>query len=261
MKCFMNFCRLIKCAFKIRICATIYFNFHYLPFNVAVKMPVILHHKSKFIMGKGAKVIVNPATKGKINIGVQHASFSHKGTNTIIKNQGVIVFHGGNIKVRAGSIIKVSGLFELYGRTILGESSKVVCQHKIVISEDAWFAHECQIFDTNFHYLKELDSELIKPITNPIFIGRGCWIGNRCSIMSGTVLSDYTIVASNSLTNKDYTTIIESYSMIAGLPAKFIRKGIMRYSLVEGVIERELKRREFELNRKKNRGKFYGQEV
>ena len=58
------------------------------------------------------------------------------------------------------------------------------------------------------------------------------WFGNRCNIMKGTITPNNTIVASNSLCNKDYSDIPE-YSLLAGSPAKLKNKGIKR--LFEGI--------------------------
>ena len=44
--------------------------------------------------------------------------------------------------------------------------------------------------------------------------------------MKGTKTPDYTIVASNSLCNKDYTKEITSESIIGGTPAKLITKNL-----------------------------------
>lgn len=58
-------------------------------------------------------------------------------------------------------------------------------------------------------------------------IGNYCWIGNRCTISPGTILPDYTTVTSNSVVNKDFSSL-PAYPTIGGVPAKFIREGWTR---------------------------------
>lgn len=81
--------------------------------------------------------------------------------------------------------------------------------------------------DTAFHYVENLLDGDIKPLTSPIVLGNNIWIGNRTTIAKGTELPDYTIVASNSLVNKDFSSIGEN-CLIAGLPAKLKQQNIRR---------------------------------
>ena len=59
-------------------------------------------------------------------------------------------------------------------------------------------------------------------MSKPVSIGNFSWIGNRSTIGPGAKLPDYTIVASNSFVNKDFS------SLIGGIPAKLIREGWTR---------------------------------
>ena len=60
-----------------------------------------------------------------------------------------------------------------------------------------------------------------------IEIGDYCWISNNCTIMPGTVIPPYTIVASHSMVNKDFSHL-EKYSVIGGMPARFLKSGVAR---------------------------------
>lgn len=44
-----------------------------------------------------------------------------------------------------------------------------------------------------------------KRLTRPIVIHDNVWIGNRFTIAKGTILPSYSIVVSNSMTNKDFS--------------------------------------------------------
>lgn len=101
----------------------------------------------------------------------------------------------------------------IYGKIVFGGNSRI-----------SW---DCQIMDTAFHYVENLLDGDIKPLTSPIVLGNNIWIGNRTTIAKGTVLPDYTIVASNSLVNKDFSSIGEN-CLIAGLPAKLKQQNIRR---------------------------------
>lgn len=50
-------------------------------------------------------------------------------------------------------------------------------------------------------------------------IGKDCWIGQRAIIMAGITIGDGAIVAAGAIVTKD----VESYSIVAGIPAKRIK--------------------------------------
>lgn len=52
-------------------------------------------------------------------------------------------------------------------------------------------------------------------------LGNYCWIGMNSSILPGTDLGDFTVVGAGSVVNKSFP---EGYCVIAGSPAKVIRK-------------------------------------
>ena len=79
------------------------------------------------------------------------------------------------------------------------------------------------MFDTNFHYLKNTKDNTYIDKLGSITLGKNNWIGNRTSIMKNTCTPDYTIVASNSICNKDYVkSNVKPESVIGGCPAELI---------------------------------------
>ena len=71
----------------------------------------------------------------------------------------------------------------------------------------------------------------------PVVIENNVWVGNGVSIMKGTNLPAYTIVASNSLVNKNFKEMGE-HCMIGGVPAKFITNGVERLLLNDKEIDK-----------------------
>ncbi len=127
----------------------------------------------------------------------------------------------------SGGVLEVNGL-AVFGRDlVLGPRCIIRAHNSIEIGEFVRIAHETQVFDTNFHFTENPEYPGYVPISKPIKIGSYCWIGNRSTIQKGTVLRDYTIVASNSLVGKDYSTI-PIYTIIGGMPAKVLKSNCRR---------------------------------
>ena len=96
------------------------------------------------------------------------------------------------------------------------------CYEEICIGDNTGISWESQIFDTNFHYMLS-STRSVKPINKAVRIGSHCWIGNRVTIMKGTLLPDGAIVASNSFVNKSFSDFFRP--LVAGSPALLIRQG------------------------------------
>jgi acetyltransferase-like isoleucine patch superfamily enzyme len=65
----------------------------------------------------------------------------------------------------------------------------------------------------------EQKSEKFRP-TEPIVIEDNVYIGGNCTIYPGITIGHHSIIAPNSAVNRD----VESYTMVGGVPAKFIKK-------------------------------------
>jgi serine acetyltransferase len=65
------------------------------------------------------------------------------------------------------------------------------------------------------------------PLSGAIIIGNYNYISNRVSLMQNTSTPDYCTIASNTLCNKDYTSLGENI-LIGGIPAKLLKTNITR---------------------------------
>jgi acetyltransferase-like isoleucine patch superfamily enzyme len=182
-------------------------------------------------MLKGAKVTVNELKIGfgSIKIGMQELLFSQRKTRSSIINKGSL-YLGSNISIYCGFCCTITKTGKLYlgNNTKFGSNSKIVCMKEITVCDFTRFAFECLIFDTNFHYIENIEEKNHNQIAKNITINKFCWIGSRTIINSGTILPSNTIVASSSLLNKDYSVLIQENSLLAGIPAKFIKTGVRR---------------------------------
>ena len=70
----------------------------------------------------------------------------------------------------------------------------------------------------------------------PVVLEHNVWVANGVSIMKGTYLPAYTVVASNSLVNKNYSEIGE-HCLIGGVPAKYITNGVERLLIRDSEVD------------------------
>ena len=88
-------------------------------------------------------------------------------------------------------------------------------QTTITIGENTIWAYNVCI-QTGNHDFIDREKYTIKDVV----IGKNCWIGNSVTILPGVVLGDNVTVGANSVVTKSFP----SNSVIAGIPAKLIRK-------------------------------------
>lgn len=145
-----------------------------------------------------------------------------------INNQGKIIFHGSGL-IGTGNKICVGpfGTLEIGALFKITDMCNVGCLNKIFIGTQTWIVQRCQLFDSNYHYVANMNDSTIPTDSAEIYIGRNCWICNTTTVTGGAYLPDFTIVGSNSLVNKNFSEIPER-SLIGGVPAKYISTGFLR---------------------------------
>lgn len=92
----------------------------------------------------------------------------------------------------------------------------------IEIDDNCLIASDVLITSENHGINPELsDSYSNIPLqAKAVHIGKGCWLGEKVSILPGVTLGERCIVAANAVVTKSFP----AYSMIGGVPAKLIMK-------------------------------------
>lgn len=207
------------------IAKTVYFNFHYLPFNQARKLPIRLRHV-RLVKQKGTVVIDTPeVSRGMIEFG------HYKTTNYWCPNKritldlrgGKMVFHGP-ARFGFGTHIRIheQGMLSVGNGTTFASSQNFCVAHKVIIGNFTHIGWDVTMMDNDHHKIYDvIGKTYIKPYA-PIIIGSGCWIGAKSMIMKGTKLPDHTIVSAASVVHGFFR---EENCIISGNPASIVDKG------------------------------------
>lgn len=227
----------IAVFFRIGFLKTLIVNFRLLPFKQAIKLPVVVTRPT-VLESLSGKIHLNvPASFGLIKVGTFNTDFyGWNGDKCMFNINGAVVING-NIQLGVGCKICVDqdALLEIGGNACIGPNVKIICRKHIKFGDNIRIAWDGQIFDTNFHYIKNIEDGSVARREKEVVIGNNNWFGNRCTVMPGTKTNDFFIAASNSLCNKDYTESVPKYSLVAGQPARLIKQNVVR------VLDREEK--------------------
>lgn len=211
--------------------ATFYFNFIFFPFKQAIKFPLFVYGMPKLYCQMGNMACEGECHTGMIrfNMTIPFSPQAAIGDTQIgISGKGKIIFRGP-CAIGTGNRILVGekGILDMGKFTKIMSFCNITAYSRIVIGDYSWIVHRCQVLDTNFHFIANFNKGVIPSIKRPISIGKYCWICNSTTVSGGAVIPNKTIVASNSLVNKDMSDIPEE-AIIGGIPAKIIGTGYRR---------------------------------
>lgn len=216
---------------------TVYINFKMLSFRDAIFFPILICSKTKFRSLKGRIIIEGDIKPCMIRIGDSSRYPVTSTPCTVLTINGEIVFTG-KINFYNGTYVYVAEKAKLKlgtNGTFVGSDVKIICREYIGIGDNVEVSWGTQIYDTSFHYVSYNGCECFK-LTSPITIGNNVWIGNNVTISKGSRLPSNTIVASNSLINRDFSDLGEN-TLLAGVPAVCKISNARR---IYGVEEKEL---------------------
>lgn len=208
---------------------TIYFNFHYLPFKDAVKLPILLY-KPKLLATKG-KIKILPKS-GAIHFGMIRMGFRSVG---IYPNNGITWEQLGGTVIFQGKCSIGNDTYLSFGKTtevVFGDDFANTAGLKLVSSKGITFGQStrlgwgCLCMDTNFHPLYDMEKKIFKKASGKIHIGDFNWFGTECKIMHSVETPERCIFGMNTIVSRGGK--YESYCVHGGSPVRVLSRNVMR---------------------------------
>jgi acetyltransferase-like isoleucine patch superfamily enzyme len=219
---------ILKELWKVNWTKTLYFNFKKFPFDVAKKIPVFFFGKVTFTNISGNIQINHPIKTGMILFGKNYTKNVANAGLLELSVSGQLIFEGhAQFGKDCFLCVEKKGFLSLGNMTTVGANSKIVCEEKILISNNVQFGPDCYVVDSNFHPMIDTVSGKTYKMSEAIVIGNHNFFIAKVSIMPGTKTPNYCTVAIHSLLNKDYTAWGENI-LIGGIPAKILREHTTR---------------------------------
>jgi len=160
-----------------------------------------------------------------------------KGIPVIFNKKGAVMEFGEKVTVKSSFL---SNLVGLYQRTIIvtrtpeavikiGDNvgisgATIYARNRIEIGDNTCIGGNTKILDNDFHPLEAeaRNADVKEKIgCKPVKIGKNCFIGCNVLLLKGTELGDGCVVGAGAVVAGKF----EAGSVIAGNPAKVIRKG------------------------------------
>lgn len=179
---------------------SLYFNFHYLPFKTAIKLPILLYKPKLLELQGSVKIVCEKEIKyGMIRLGFPTVSL-YPDTGITIENHGGEIIFNGTCSIGNNSYISIGkkGKVEFGDKFIATTTFRLTSYDKIVFGERVIFGWDILVMDTDFHKLTKLSGGYSKGHAS-IFIGSNNWFGNGCKIMKRTQTPDYCVISAGTI--------------------------------------------------------------
>lgn len=188
----------IRLLLSTSILKTLLFNFHYLPFSQAIRLPIFVSRRTVIRKLKGKITINCPIRPFLIKIGFNEIGFQDiKYQRTVWSLTGEIVVNG-SIFVGKGSKFAINGRVVFGDNFIVTGNSTVICNEIMHFGTNSLISWDVLLMDTDFHKIRDINNVILNP-DKGIYIGNNCWIGCRNTILKGAYLPDNSVLAANSL--------------------------------------------------------------
>lgn len=212
----------VLCKYFWYLAPTVYFNFHYLPFRQAIKLPILLY-KPKFICLKG-KVIIdsNIIEFGMIKMGPLLNTCNPNCGISIDNRGGSIIFRGKAIFANDSYLMVCKNATLVLGYDI-DCNCKIKCAKSIEIGDETWIAYDTMIMDSDWHALTDVTTGKLLKKESPVRIGKHNFISYKCIVTKGAVTPDYATFMPGSIINTVYEG--EENSLFGGNPCELIDEG------------------------------------
>lgn len=208
---------------------SVWVNFRCLPFEQAVKLPVIVDCGMQLDgnFKRGSIRISGPVSHGMILLGLDQGSFGmglHTESLSVGKD-AIIEFHGRCYIPRGCNIIVNEGAKVVFGSNCVFNSNVLInAGSEITFGDDFFCGWNVSILDGDGHAITDMTGNVLNDY-KPISFGRHCWVASHASVLKGVHLADETIVPYGAVITKSNDV---PYCIFGGSPNKVLKEQVKR---------------------------------
>lgn len=201
---------------------TLRFNFHYFPLKTALKLPVVVSHRTYLRELRGKVELPEKVETAMVKIG-----FGDVGHYDRLRSRGIwqvsgTVSFGGKASIGHGSKLSVRGHLSLGAGFNITAESTIVCAKEIRFGNDCLISWDVLVMDTDEHPLYNKESKHINP-DKAILVGDHVWIGCKCILLKGAEVPSDTVLAAGTLLKSAFAG---ENQVIGGNPPSILKRDV-----------------------------------
>lgn len=146
----------------------------------------------------------------------------HIGINSAIQRSCFIFLHWAEDNCQNYNEEKKRGKLVIGNNVRIGPDVRIDAYALVEIGDNCLFGSEINILTALHGMNPEISESYLSQgsTIKSVIIGKGCWIGDRVTILPGASIGDRCIIGANAVV----TGSIPSYSIAVGVPARVIKK-------------------------------------
>lgn len=200
---------------------TLIFNFRYLPFAQACRLPVLLSRRVKLVK-LGGTVEVAGHRFGSVRLGMPEVDVFPDSTS-IWRVEGHVRF-GDDVRIGPGSSLVCTGELDIGDHVLMNARVTIFCAQRVEIGRNTLISWDVTLVDNDFHVLNDAEGKCINPPA-PIIIGECGWIGFNAMVAKDTRLAPGTVIGAGAVVRG---TFEQPNCVLTGNPARLARRGVLR---------------------------------
>ena len=201
---------------------TLRFNLHYFPLKTALKLPVVVSHRTFLRELNGKVVLPEKVETAMVKIGFGDVGhYDRKHSRSIWQVSGTVGF-GGKASIGHGSKLSIRGDLTLGADFNMTAESTIVCAKSIRFGNDCLLSWDILVMDTDEHPLYDKEHKRINP-DKPIIVGNHVWIGCKCVLLKGAEIPDNTVLAAGTLLTSAFSG---EQQVIGGNPPSILKREV-----------------------------------
>lgn len=201
---------------------TLRFNLHYFPLKTALKLPIVVSHRTYLRELHGKVELPEKVERAMIKIGFGDVGhYDRKRSRGIWQVSGTVSF-GGKASIGHGSKISVRGDLYLGDGFNMTAESTIVCAKEIRFGRDCLLSWDILVMDTDEHPLFNKENERIN-LDKAILVGDHVWIGCKCVLLKGADVPNNTVVAAGTLLTSSFAG---EHQVIGGNPPSVLKRDV-----------------------------------
>ena len=237
---------------------TLRFNFHYFPLKTALKLPVVVSHRTFLRELHGKVELPEKIDTAMVKIGFGDVGhYDRKRSRGIWQVSGTVSF-GGKASIGHGSKLSVRGHLSLGADFNMTAESTIVCAKEIRFGRDCLVSWDVLVMDTDEHPLFNLRNnlgshvgretagretrdfglvpspEVPSPASNnsenerinpdkAILVGDHVWMGCKCVLLKGAEVPSNTVLAAGTLLKSAFAG---ENQVIGGNPPSILKREV-----------------------------------
>ena len=200
---------------------TLWFNFTYLPFPLACKLPILVAYNVKVIeMHKKLIVINGKVSRFMIKIGFAGSDSIAERKSSICFEKGLVVFNG-KASFSKGVNIRNSGYLSFGKNFYANKNCTIWSSNSIIFGSDVLLGWNITFRDSDGHMI--IVDNKPHDVNGTISVGDHTWICSECHVLKNGAIGSECVLGYGSLLTMKYS---ENNVLIAGWPAKIVRNKV-----------------------------------